>query len=173
LIQAIEPVWPQSLRIRCGAHKAHDVLDTGPETARAAIKAHLAQIREAATLADGQQAIQRFREALEKRYPSATKRLLDDCEASLNHLRVPPAHRTFVRTTNLLERTSRGRTATDQGHSPILDGAQCAEAHVRDIGSGESALAATDHFGGGNQTPGSITPTTGAGSVTGTPDRAI
>jgi len=38
-------------------------------------------------------------------YPSALKSLEDDVEASLNHLRVPAAHRKFVRTTNLLERT--------------------------------------------------------------------
>lgn len=105
LIAAIEQVWPNRLRIRCGAHKARNVLDNGPEAARAEVKAHLAQIREAATLADGQQALQRFREAFEKRYPSAAKSLLDDCEASLNPLRVPPAHRKCVRTTNLLERT--------------------------------------------------------------------
>lgn len=105
LIAAIEQVWPNSLRIRCWAHKARNVLDKVPEAARAEVKAHWAQIREAATLADGQQAVQRFRQAFEKLYPSATKSLLDDCEASLNHLRIPPAHRKYVRTTNLLERT--------------------------------------------------------------------
>ena len=105
LIQAIEQVWPQSLRIRCWAHKARNVLDKVPATARAEVKAHLAQIREAATLADGREAVQRFRATFETLYPSATKSLLDDLEASLNHLRVTPAHRKYVRTTNLLERT--------------------------------------------------------------------
>jgi len=93
LIAAIEQVWPNSLRIRCWAHKARNVLDKVPEAARGEVKAHWAQIREAATLADGQQAVQRFRQAFEKLYPSATKSLLDDCEASRNPLRIPPAHR--------------------------------------------------------------------------------
>jgi putative transposase len=105
LIRAIDQVWPQSLRIRCWAHKARNVLDKVPDAARAEVKAHLAQIREAATLADGQQAVQRFRDTFGALYPSALKSLEDDLEASLNHLRVPAAHRKFVRTTNLLERT--------------------------------------------------------------------
>ncbi len=41
----------------------------------------------------------------EDRYPSAMKSLKDDLEASLNHLRVPPVHRKYVRTTNLIERS--------------------------------------------------------------------
>ncbi|MGC8488754.1 MAG: transposase [Clostridia bacterium] len=40
-----------------------------------------------------------------REYPSATKRLPDDLEARLNHVRVAPAHRKYARTTNLLERT--------------------------------------------------------------------
>lgn len=49
LIQAIEQVWPRSLRLRCWAHKARNVLDKVPDAARAEVKAHLAQIREAAS----------------------------------------------------------------------------------------------------------------------------
>ncbi len=105
LIAAIEQVWPRSLRIRCWAHKARNVLDKVPDAARAEVKAHLGQIREAATLADGQRAVEAFRTAHETLYPAATKSLLDDLEASLNHLRVPAAHRKYVRTTNLLERS--------------------------------------------------------------------
>jgi putative transposase len=71
LIQAIEQVWPRSLRLRCWAHKARNVLDKVPDAARAEVKAHLTQIREAATLADGQQAVQRFRDTFGALYPSA------------------------------------------------------------------------------------------------------
>lgn len=121
LIAAIEQVWPQSLRIRCWAHKARNVLDKVPERARAEVKAHLAQIREAATLTDGQQAVLRFRDTFGALYPSALKSLEDDLAARLNHLRVPPAHRKYVRTTTLLRTHLRGRTATDEGHSAVLD----------------------------------------------------
>ncbi|MCY0880300.1 MAG: transposase [Firmicutes bacterium] len=46
-----------------------------------------------------------FRQSYEALYPAATKSLLDDLETSLNHLRVPAAHRKSVRTTNLRERS--------------------------------------------------------------------
>jgi transposase-like protein len=102
---AIEPVWPRRLRIRGWAHKARNGLDKVPDAARAEVKAHLGQIREAATLADGQRAVVTFRKAYEALYPAATNSLLDDLAASLNHLRGPAAHRKDVRTTNLLERS--------------------------------------------------------------------
>ncbi len=105
LLRAIAQVWPQSLRIRCWAHKARNVLDKVPATARAEVKAHLGEIREAATPEAGRQAVAAFQARFGRDYPSATKSLLDDLDASLNHLRVAPAHRKYVRTTNLLERT--------------------------------------------------------------------
>jgi len=105
LLRAIAQVWPQSLRIRCWAHKARNVLDKVPATARAEVKAHLGEIREAATPEAGRQAVAAFQARFGRDYPSATKSLLDDLDASLNHLRVAPAHRKYVQTTNLLERT--------------------------------------------------------------------
>jgi len=44
-------------------------------------------------------------ERYKKQYPSAMQSLADDLEASLAHLQVPIAHRKFVRTTNLIERS--------------------------------------------------------------------
>src|SRR5579875_2142052 len=105
LLQAMAQVWPQRLRIRCWAPKARNVLDKVPQTARAEVNAHLGEIREAATLEAGRQAVQAFQARFGRDDPSATKSLLDDLEASLNPLRVAPAHRKYVRTTNLLERT--------------------------------------------------------------------
>ena len=81
------------------------MLDKVPATARAEVKAHLGEIREAATPEAGRQAVAAFQARFGRDYPSATKSLLDDLDASLNHLRVAPAHRKYVRTTNLLERT--------------------------------------------------------------------
>ncbi len=65
-------------RYRHKTHKARNVLDKVPDAARAELKAHLAPIREAATRADGQQAVQRFRDTFGARYPSALKSLEDD-----------------------------------------------------------------------------------------------
>jgi transposase-like protein len=105
LLQAIAQVGPQSRRIRCWAHQARNVLDKVPATARAEVKAHWGEVREAATPEAGRQAVAAFQAHCARDYPSATKRLLDDLDASLNPLRGAPAHRKYVRTTNLLERT--------------------------------------------------------------------
>lgn len=115
LIKAVEAMWPKSLRIRCWAHKARNVLDKVPEAARAEIKAYLGTIREAPTLEAGKKAAEEMIQRYQKQYPSAMKSLADDLEASLNHLEIPVAHRKFVRTTNLIERSfeeERRRTKT-------------------------------------------------------------
>ena len=115
LIAAVEQVWPKSLRIRCWAHRARNVLDKVPDSARADVKAYLAAVREAPTLEDGRRAAQLFMERYEREYPSAVRSFADDLEASLAHLRVPTGHRKFVRTTNLIERSfeeERRRTKT-------------------------------------------------------------
>jgi len=55
--------------------------------------------------------IERYR----RQYPSAMQSLEDDLEASLAHIQVPVAHRKYVRTTNLIERSfeeERRRTKT-------------------------------------------------------------
>ncbi|MGB9793271.1 MAG: IS256 family transposase, partial [Thermacetogeniaceae bacterium] len=115
LIKAVEAMWPKSLRIRCWAHKARNILEKVPEYARAEVKAYLQTIREAPTLEAGRLAAQQTIECFKKQFPSAMQSLADDLEASLNHLRVPVAHRKFVRTTNLIERSfeeERRRTKT-------------------------------------------------------------
>lgn len=105
LIRAVEEVWPQSLRIRCWVHKMRNVLDKVPEPVKADLKAHLVSIRDAASYDDGRKALETVLNRFEGKYPSAMKSLKDDLEASLNHLRVPPVHRKYVRTTNLIERS--------------------------------------------------------------------
>ncbi|MDH7578783.1 MAG: transposase, partial [Bacillota bacterium] len=62
-------------------------------------------IRDAASYDDGRKALETVLNRFEGKYPSAMKSLKDDLEASLNHLRVPPVHRKYVRTTNLIERS--------------------------------------------------------------------
>jgi len=115
LVRAVEEIWPKSLRIRCWAHKVRNVLDKVPKAAQDEVRAFLMAIRQAATLEDGREAVKRFQDAFGRVYPSATQCLLDDLEASLNHLRIPAGHRKTVRTTNLIERSfeeERRRTKT-------------------------------------------------------------
>jgi putative transposase len=104
LLRALEEVFPQSVRIRCWMHKMQNVLGKLPEAARAEVKEWLQAVREAPTLEAGRQMAAQVLEMYEREYPAAMKSFADDLEASLAHLRVPPTHRKFVRTTNLIER---------------------------------------------------------------------
>ena len=104
LLRALEEVFPQSVRIRCWMHKMQNVLAKLPESARQEVKAWLAGVREAPTLEVGRQAAAEVIARFEREYPAAMRSFADDLEASLAHLRVPVAHRKFVRTTNLIER---------------------------------------------------------------------
>lgn len=115
LIRALQDVFPQSVRIRCWMHKMQNVLDKLPMTARAEVKLWLQQVRDAPTLAMGQQSAKALMERYEGSYPTAIRSFRDDLDASLAHLRLPPAFRRCVRTTNLIERgfgEERRRTKT-------------------------------------------------------------
>lgn len=104
LLRALDEVFPQSLRIRCWMHKMQNVLDKLPESARQEVKSWLQAVRDAPTLEAGRQAATEVLERFGPTYPAAMRSFADDLEASLAHLRLPPAHRRYVRTTNLIER---------------------------------------------------------------------
>jgi putative transposase len=115
LIAAVEAMWPKSIRIRCWAHKVRNILDKVPDEMRAEIKAYLAAVREAPNPDEGKKAAEAFIARYERQFPSAVRSFTDDLPASLAHLKLPAAHRKFVRTTNLIERSfeeERRRTKT-------------------------------------------------------------
>lgn len=105
LIRAIEEAFPQSLRIRCWFHKLANVRGKLPERAQDELVAHLRAIRDAPTLAVGEQLAAAFLEQFGSEYPSAAACFNDDLAASLAHLRLPEGHRLHCRTTNLVERS--------------------------------------------------------------------
>ena len=105
LLRAITETWPKSLRLRCWVHRMRNVLDKVPDAARAEVKAHLVPIRDAPTYEVGRQTAMGVLARFERTYPTAMASLREDLEASLAHLRLPVAHRKYVRTTNLIERS--------------------------------------------------------------------
>jgi len=104
LTKAVDAIWPKSLRIRCWLHKMQNLQQKVPPQAWPEFKALVADMRAAPTVA----AAERRRQAIVSRYqrdfPEACRCLLDDAEASLNHLYVPQRHQQYVRTSNLAER---------------------------------------------------------------------
>jgi putative transposase len=105
LLRAIAEVFPHSLRLRCWFHKVQNVLGKLPDSVHEEALAHLRAIRDAPTLAVGEQLAAAFLEQFGKKYPRAVACFSDDLEASLAHLRLPVEHRRFCRTTNLVERS--------------------------------------------------------------------
>lgn len=115
LLRAVDDVWPKSLRVRCWAHKMRNILAKVPEDAQAEVKAHLEAVRDAPTPEAGRQAAEQVLDQFSALYPAAMRSFSDDLDASLAHLELPLAHRKFVRTTNLIERSfeeERRRTKT-------------------------------------------------------------
>lgn len=115
LLRAVDEVWPKTLRVRCWAHKMRNILAKVPEEAQAEVKAFLEAVRDAPTVEAGRQAAEHVLAQFSTAYPSAMRSFSDDLEASLAHLELPLAHRKFVRTTNLIERSfeeERRRTKT-------------------------------------------------------------
>jgi len=105
LINAIESVFPQSIRVRCWFHRLANIRakladDTAPQ-----VIAEIRAIRDAPTLdaarAQADQVINRYRREL----PAAIRCLEDDLDALLAVHRIPVRHRVNVRTTNLVERS--------------------------------------------------------------------
>lgn len=105
LTKAVEAMWPETLRIRCWAHKTRNVLDKVREEDKDAVRNDLNGIRDAGSYDKGKARLEQFVQEYGTKYPSAVKALLDDVEASLAHLQLPPNHHKYVRTTNLIERS--------------------------------------------------------------------
>jgi transposase-like protein len=104
LIRAVEEVFCASLRQRCLAHKIRNIVaklpsDAIPEVRQAARAAYQAP-SPAMARALRDDLVERF----EKAFPSAVQCFLEDFEACIAHLQLPPNHRKCARTTNLLER---------------------------------------------------------------------
>ena len=104
LTQAIDAVWPKSLRIRCWFHKMQNLQQKVPAQAWPEVKALLVDMRDAPTQEKGEKRRDAIVERYQREFPELCRCLLDDADASLNHLAVPKRHQQYVRTSNLVER---------------------------------------------------------------------
>jgi putative transposase len=105
LINAIEQIFPKSLRIRCWYHKMGNVRAKVPTEGAEEFLAHARAVRDAPTHEAGEAAAAALIERFGGLYPTAVSSFAEDLEASLAHLKVPVRHRINVRTTNLIERS--------------------------------------------------------------------
>ncbi|MCA1838649.1 MAG: IS256 family transposase, partial [Actinobacteria bacterium] len=105
LVNAIEGIFPKSLRVRCWYHKLGNIRAKLSEEGADEVLAHARAVRDAPTHDAGEAQAAAFIKRFGKLYPAAVKSFADDLEASLAHLKLPVKHRINVRTTNLLERS--------------------------------------------------------------------
>jgi putative transposase len=104
LTQAIDAVWPKSLRIRCWFHKMQNFQQKVPAQAWPEVKALLVDMRDAPSREKAEKRRDAIVEGYQREFPELCRCLLDDAEARLNHLAVPKRHQQYVRTSNLVER---------------------------------------------------------------------
>jgi putative transposase len=104
LTKAIDAIWPKALRIRCWFHKMQNLQQKVPPQAWPEFKQLVADMRDAPSVAEAERRRQLIVNRYQRDFPEACRCLLDDAEASLNHLYVPQRHQPYVRTSNLAER---------------------------------------------------------------------
>jgi len=105
VIKAVEAMWPKSKRVRCWFHKIQNLQAKVPPAAWAEFKTLVQDVRDAPSFDEGKRRMEHLLEIYGREFPEACRSLRDDAEASLNHLHVPPRHRQYIRTTNLVERS--------------------------------------------------------------------
>ena len=92
-----------------------------PPQARPAFKALVAELWDAPTFEEGQRRLQVLLAQYQATFPEACRGLADAAEASLNHLKVPPRHRQYVRTSNLAERACEEERRRTTVSPPLWD----------------------------------------------------
>lgn len=102
--KAIDTMWPKALRIRCWFHKMQNFQQKVSSQAWPEVKALLVDLRDAPTREKAEQRRDVIIEQYQREFPELCRCLLDDADASLNHLAVPQRHQQYVRTSNLVER---------------------------------------------------------------------
>ena len=104
VMKVVEEVFPFALRQRCQRHRMQNILAKAPREAADVLKQEIYKAFHASSYEEGlrigSEVIKRYRD----RFPAAMVCLEEDLEACLQCLKLPRAHHSRIRTTNLLER---------------------------------------------------------------------
>jgi putative transposase len=103
LPEAIEAVFPQTQVQLCIVHKVRNSLTYVPWKERKAVAADLRAIYAAATLAEAEQALERFAERWDPKYPTISPSWLADWDRLTVLFDYPPAIWRVIYTTNAIE----------------------------------------------------------------------
>ncbi|HZD21926.1 MAG TPA: IS256 family transposase, partial [Acidimicrobiia bacterium] len=105
LINAINTVFGDSIRIRCWYHRLSNIRTKLPDEPAPEVMAEIRAIRDAPTLDAARTQADRVINHYRNKFPAAIACLEDDLEALLAIHRIPVRHRINVRTTNLAKRS--------------------------------------------------------------------
>ena len=126
LPEAIEAVCPKTQVPLCIVHKVRNRLKYVPWKERRAVAADLRAIYGAPTLADAEQALERFADRWDTKYPAISPSWLADWDRLTVFFDYPPAIRRAVYTTNAIEslnyalrKVLKGRSAVPNDESSI------------------------------------------------------
>jgi putative transposase len=100
---AVRDVWPQTRTARCWCHKLANVLDKLPKRLQPRAKRLLHEVMYADTRDHASEAIDRFAEEFESKYPKAAECLRSDQDQLGVHFDFPAEHWKHLRTTNIIE----------------------------------------------------------------------
>lgn len=116
--KALEEIFPKTRHQRCWVHKVANVLNKVPKSVQRAMKADLAEVRDAPDRASAEAAVAVFIEKYATKYAKAVECLTKDTEALLAFFDFPAEHWDHLRTTNPIESvfaTVRHRTVRTKG----------------------------------------------------------
>jgi len=100
---AVGEVWPETRQARDWCHKLGNVLDKLPKRLQPRAKALLREAMYADTQEHAREAMGRFAEEYEAKYPKAVECLRADEEPLLTHFDFPAEHWKHLRTSNVIE----------------------------------------------------------------------
>jgi putative transposase len=100
---AVRDVWPETRTARCWCHKLANVLDKLPKRLQPRAKRLLHEAMYADTRDHAREAIDRFAEEFELKYPKAAECLRSDQDQLTVHFDFPAEHWKHLRTTNTIE----------------------------------------------------------------------
>jgi transposase-like protein len=100
---AVADVWPETRHARDWCHKLGNVLDKLPKRLQPRAKALLREAMYADTREHAREAMGRFTEEYEAKYPKAVECLRADEEPLLTHFDFPAEHWKHLRTSNVIE----------------------------------------------------------------------
>jgi putative transposase len=100
---ALRDVFPAARKQTCWVHKIARVLDALPKRLQPRAKSMLHEVMEAPSRADARQALERFREEFDAKYPKAVAKLDKDWTALTAFYDFPAEHWRHLRTSNAIE----------------------------------------------------------------------